>query len=114
MTDQMLDPNTPVGIDWDPRFQPLLDALNKRLEQPFRSNTHLTARCLLAFLKAGHTNLTIKDIVDGVYDNDRPKGGWVMFDRVKWYNYVPRIVQKLRTDLPKQLALAEAGKPLFF
>lgn len=106
--------NERVELTWSPEFQVILDALNTQLKQDrLYTNVYLAARALLILLRDGNGELTNADVIDRVYRYDCPPGGWKNFDRIRWYAYVPAVVEQLRHDLPIHLAELKDGRRLY-
>lgn len=93
------DPNRPIDLTWDDKFNPVVNALCARLMRPSRLNKHLVARALLLLLCETRPP-TPNDVITNVHMGDRPRGGWVDFDRAKWLEYIPGVVAALRSDNP--------------
>lgn len=99
MTQTVLNPDRALELTWQGSFTPVLDALNVRLDRPSKCNKDLAARALLEMLRDNNT-VSIRDVVDSVKENDGPRGRWYSWDQTKWYEYVPPIVEALKSGSP--------------
>ncbi len=94
-----LQPNKRIDLQWRADYGKLLERLRQRLQiAPYANPKLMIARTLLACVQ--RTNPTPNDVIDCIYRNDTPAGGWKKFDRQAWLGLVPAVVAHLRAPDP--------------
>lgn len=99
MSHPTVDPNAPLDIKWDPRYEAVLKALNKKMCGVFNKDVILFARALLQLITDGGP-VTAREVAQSVYTHDAPRDGWANWDLARWCSHAPSVVAALKSADP--------------